>query len=115
MKIEPRFLRSKLGRRIVTLFVLCALLPIAGVAVVSFTQVRKQLDEQGKQRLEEASKSKGMEILERLELLELSLGMIAANLSGGLEAPIPLSWQGPDSNLRSRCHRLDHSGSRSRG
>ena len=106
MKFEPRFLRSKVGRRIVTLFVLCALLPIAGLAVLSFTQVRKQLDEQSKQRLEEASKSKGMEILERLELLELSLGMIAANLSGGLEAPIPLSWQGPDSNLRERFQGL---------
>ena len=106
MKIEPRFLRSKVGRRIVTLFVLCALLPITGLAVLSFTQVRKQLDEQSKQRLEEASKSKGVEILERLELLELSLGMIAANLSGGLEAPNPLSWQGPDSNLRERFQGL---------
>ena len=106
MKFEPRFLRSKVGRRIVALFVLCALLPIGGLAVVSFTQVRKQLDEQGKRRLEEASKSKGMEVIERLELLDLSLGLIAANLNGGLEAPNPLSWQGPDSNLTERFQGL---------
>ena len=38
MKIEPRFLRSKVGRRILLLFILCALLPIGGLAVVSFTK-----------------------------------------------------------------------------
>ena len=102
MKIEPRFLHSKVGRRIVALFILCALIPIGVLAVVSFTQVSKQLNEQSKQRLEEASKSKGMGIIERLELLELGLGMVAANLSSGLEIPNPLSSPGPDGNLRER-------------
>ena len=89
MNIEPRFLRSKVGRRIVLLFVLCALLPIGGLAIISFTQVTHQLNEQSRQRLREASKSKGMAIIERLQLLELGLRMIASNL--GTSSTIPTS------------------------
>ncbi len=106
MKIEPRFLRSKVGRRIVLLFILCALLPIGGLAVVSFNQVTNQLNEQSRQRLREASKSKGMAILERLQLLELGLRMIASNLNTSSTIPTPLSFQGPDENLTQRFKRL---------
>ena len=106
MKFEPRFLRSKVGRRIVLLFVLCALLPIGGVAVVSFTQVTNQLNEQSRQRLREASKSKGMAILERLQLLELALRMMASNLSTGSDNPVEWSSQGIDENLTQRFKRM---------
>ena len=102
MKIEPRFLRSKVGRRIVLLFILCALLPIGGLAVVSFTQVTNQLNEQSRQRLREASKSKGMNIRERLALLELALRMRAANLNAGSTIPTQLSWPGQNENLEQR-------------
>ena len=102
MKIEPRFLRSKVGRRIVLLFILCALLPIGGLAVVSFTQVTNQLNEQSRQRLRDGSKSKGMDILERLTLLELALRMMAANLNTGSAIPTQLSSQGPDESLTQR-------------
>jgi len=106
MKIEPRFLRSKVGRRIVLLFILCALLPIGGLAIVSFTQVTNQLNEQSRQRLREASKSKGMAILERLTLLELALRMMAANLNMGSTIPTPLYSQGPDEDLTQRFRRM---------
>jgi class 3 adenylate cyclase/HAMP domain-containing protein len=106
MKIEPRFLRSKVGRRIVLLFILCALLPIGGLAVVSFTQVTKQLNEQSRQRLRDASKSKGMDIIERLTLLELALRMMAATLDSGSAIPSPLSSQGPNESLELRFERL---------
>jgi len=106
MKIEPRFLRSKVGRRIVLLFILCALLPIGGLAVISFTQVTNQLNEQSRQRLREVSKSKGMDILERLTLLELALRMIASNLGTGSTLPTQLSFQGPDEDLTQRFKRM---------
>ena len=106
MKIEPRFLRSKVGRRIVLLFVLCALLPIGGLAIISFTQVTNQLNEQSRQRLREASKSKGMDILERLTLLELALRMMAANLNTGSTIPAQLYSQGPDEDLTQRFKRM---------
>jgi len=105
MKIEPRFLRSKVGRRIVLLFILCALLPIGGLAVVSFTQVTHQLNEQSRQRLREASKSKGMDILERVTLIELALRMMAANLNTGSTIPTQLS-SGPNESLGQRFKRL---------
>ena len=106
MKIEPRFLRSKVGRRIVLLFILCALLPIGGLAIVSFTQVTNQLNEQSRQRLREASKSKGMDILERLTLLELALRMMAANLNAGSAIPTQLFSQAPNESLEQRVKRL---------
>ena len=106
MKIEPRFLRSKVGRRIVLLFILCALLPIGGLAVVSFTQVTNQLNEQSRQRLREASKNKGMAIIERLQLLELGLRMIASNLNTSSTIPTQLSFQGPDEDLTQRFKRM---------
>jgi len=37
MKIDKSFLRSRVARRIFTLFVLCALLPIGVLAVLSFS------------------------------------------------------------------------------
>ena len=106
MKIEPRFLRSKVGRRILLLFILCALLPIGGLAVVSFTQVTNQLTEQSRQRLREASKSKGMAIMERLQLLELGMRMIASNLNTISTISNQLSFQGPDEDLTQRFERL---------
>jgi len=106
MKIEPRFLRSKVGRRIVLLFILCALLPIGGLAIVSFTQVTNQLNEQSRQRLREASKNKGMAIIERLQLLELGLRMIASNLNTSSTIPTQLSFQGPDEDLTQRFKRM---------
>ena len=106
MKIEPRFLRSKVGRRILLLFILCALLPIGGLAVVSFTQVTNQLTEQSRQRLREGSKSKGMAIMERLQLLELGMRMIASNLNTRSTISNQLSFQGPDEDLTQRFERL---------
>jgi hypothetical protein len=38
MKLDTAFLRSKVGRRIFVLFVLCALLPIAALAIISWSR-----------------------------------------------------------------------------
>ena len=86
MKIDRRLLTSKLGQRIITLFFVCALLPIGAVAVVSFTQVTNQLQEQIQTRLREASKSRSMAIFERLELLEGQLRMVGLNLGADAAA-----------------------------
>lgn len=83
MKPDSQFLSSKLGRRIVTLFFLCALLPIAALALLSFTQVTNEFNEQIQSRLRQASKTQGMAIFERLQLLEAGLSTIAADLTNG--------------------------------
>ena len=82
MKAEIIFLRSKVARRIFTLFILCALVPIAALAVVSFTHVTRQLNEQSRERLAQASKAQGMSIYERLRFVEaeMKMKMIASGL-----------------------------------
>ena len=78
MKFETTFLRSRVARRIFVLFICCALVPIGALAVLSFNQVEKQLNETGQRRLHHASKALGMAILERLEFLEREMKIIAS-------------------------------------
>ena len=73
-------LRSKLGRRMLVVFISCALLPVGTVALLSYTQVTRQLHEQTRTRLWYASKSMGMTLYERLLFLESSLGTIERSL-----------------------------------
>ncbi len=85
MKLEWKALRSKVARRIFTLFVSCALVPIACLAVLSYILVSKQLSEQSRRRLHQASKSVGMGIVERLQTVDSSLGIMASRISLGDE------------------------------
>ncbi len=78
MKFQTTFLRSRVARRIFVLFICCALVPIGALAVLSFNQVEKQLNETGQRRLHHASKALGMAILERLEFLEGEMKIIAS-------------------------------------
>src|SRR4030043_357843 len=81
MKLEATFLRSKVAIRIFVLFVCCALLPIGALAVLSFSQVTKQLSEQTQKRLHQASKDIGRAIAERLYFLEGEMKGVASKLS----------------------------------
>ena len=78
MRIEGTFLRSKIGRRIVTFFILSALVPIAATAVLSLGQVRSLLVEQSHARLAQTSEGYAASLYDRLlaveqQLLELSV------------------------------------------
>lgn len=77
------FLRTRVARRIVLLFFLCALLPVGGLAVVSYLHVRGQLQEQSQERLQQVVKAAGMAVVERLLFVEEQLRL----LSGRMEAP----------------------------
>ena len=80
MKIERTFLHSKVARRIFFMFVSCALLPISILAVVSFFQVAAKLRSQNQMELRQASKARGMTIVERLETLDAEMRTIALGL-----------------------------------
>jgi hypothetical protein len=67
MKIEKTFLKSKVGRRIMGLFVFCALVPISALAIVSFTRVSGELDKQNERQLHQSCKALVMSILERMK------------------------------------------------
>jgi diguanylate cyclase (GGDEF)-like protein len=59
---------TRLGRRLFILFAISALIPLAVSAVLSLTQVRDLLLEQGDQRLAAIAKTQGMALFERLLL-----------------------------------------------
>jgi diguanylate cyclase (GGDEF)-like protein len=86
MKIDATFLRSKVARRIFMLFIVSALLPVATLAFLSFSQVTTHLNEQNKRHLHQSSKAVGMAILERLLGLEAELQMVAFYVNTGSDA-----------------------------
>jgi putative nucleotidyltransferase with HDIG domain len=91
MKIETTFLRSKVAIRIFVLFICCALLPIIILAVLSYSQVTQQLDEQTQKRLKQAAKDVGYAIAERLYFLESRLKETAFDKSSVKSHPAALT------------------------
>ena len=69
-------LRSKFGRRLLTLFVVCALVPMAVLAILSYRQVKHQLYRQNETRLQQANRALGQAVFERLLLLDATLKSI---------------------------------------
>src|SRR5574341_1336219 len=102
MKIDRTFLRSRVARRIFTLFVLCALLPITALAVLSFNQVAKQLNQQGESRLRQATRAVGVAILERLTVLEGLMILMSSDAVRGQKLTAQGSLNGFDEELKTR-------------
>ena len=71
-------LRSRFGRRLLLLFVGCAVVPTAVVATVSYRHVTQYLIAQSETRLHQASKTFGAAIFERLLLLDATLKNVPA-------------------------------------
>ncbi len=80
MKIKNAFLRSKVARRIFVLFLLCSLLPIIILAILTYSNMTRQLKQQTQRELQQTSKSIGMGIFERLLLIESEMRMVSSNL-----------------------------------
>ncbi|UCF92818.1 MAG: HD domain-containing protein [Desulfobacterales bacterium] len=91
MRIDRSFLRSKLGHRIFLMFVACALLPIAGLFLLSFNQVTNHLKGQSHKRLKQAVRAHGLFLYERLLFLEAEMQLLASSLrnGGGQIHPLP--------------------------
>jgi len=102
MKFEGTFLRSKVAIRIFVLFVCCALLPIAVLAVLSFSHVTKQLSEQTQKRLHQASKDVGGAIAERLYFLEGEMKMAASRFSTESNSIFRTPTEGISEHLKKR-------------
>ncbi|MCC7218515.1 MAG: EAL domain-containing protein [Burkholderiales bacterium] len=66
MKIERGFTNSRVARRIVLLFVLCALVPIVATAFLSYDHVRKLLLDRSYQHLAQLGESYASTLYERL-------------------------------------------------
>lgn len=76
MTLELKTLHSRFGRRLLLLFVGCALVPIALVAVATYRHVSRHLLAQSEARLRQASMALGSAVFERLLLLDATLRSI---------------------------------------
>ena len=76
MTLQLNPLQSRFGRRLLLLFVGCALVPIGVVAVVSYRHVTRHLVSQSQGRLHQANKALSLAIFERLLLLDATLKSI---------------------------------------
>lgn len=99
-RLETGFLRTRVARRVLLLFVLSALLPVAALSVVAYVQVRRELVRQSRERIEDVAKSAGMSVYERLLFTQSQLelyrsGERAATFqpTAGLRSVTPLSRQ----------------------
>lgn len=102
MKFEVTFLRSKVARRIFFLFVACALLPIAALAIVSFGWVTNQLKGQSQERLHQACKNIGMGIVERLKSIQVEMEMVTSNLGVSPHQVLSMTSQEFNEHLKER-------------
>jgi diguanylate cyclase (GGDEF)-like protein len=85
MKIESLSLRTRLGRRVFFLFVICALLPIAITCVLSVVHLSNVSRERQAQRLKEFSETYGLGVLQRLEAADVAIGLIGRGGKAALD------------------------------
>jgi diguanylate cyclase (GGDEF)-like protein len=78
--LAPTPLRSRFGRRLLLLFVGCAVLPIALVGAISYGHITRQLRGQSERRLEQANRAMGLALYQRLLLLDATVKSISSQL-----------------------------------
>ncbi|MEQ1626245.1 MAG: ATP-binding protein, partial [Nitrospira sp.] len=93
--------QSRIARRMVGLFVLCALVPTSVLGWVSYRQVTDQLIAQSSTRLQQESKAQGMVLYNHLLGLKADLDRLA----GGLPQDGPVT---EDSTLTASVKELGH-------
>ncbi|MDH3733680.1 MAG: HD domain-containing protein [Gemmatimonadota bacterium] len=76
MRIEGRTFRTKVGRRLAGLFLLCALVPLGAVTVLFFSSTRNALDAERRDRLYQTGKLVSMGITERVRHLAVELDRV---------------------------------------
>ena len=94
MTLQLKALHSRFGRRLLLLFVGCALVPIGVVAFVSYRHVSRHLLAQSEARLQQANRALAGAVFERLLLLDATLTSIPPEaiiqLAGGRRTPLSM-------------------------
>jgi PAS domain S-box-containing protein len=75
--LRLHFLQSKLGRKLFTVSVCCAILPLLILATLTYILVAHQIEDQGRKELQRAAKSFGLTVYDRLLLVEAHLQLLA--------------------------------------
>ena len=81
MRFDFEHFRTKIGRKIVGLFVLSAVLPTATLSIVSYLRVRSELLNQSTEMMELGTTDAQMGALERLQSVESELILLATSTS----------------------------------
>ena len=81
----PLSIQTHVGRRLLSLFVLSALVPIAVLAVIGYVQVRSQLTTQAESLLRQAAKSVGMGLLDQLRTAHAVLDAMPSTDSASVD------------------------------
>ena len=76
MKTTSSIIHSIVGRRILGLFIACALLPICGLAFLTLRQVSDKIKEESQKRLKQTSKNTVISILEGLSFIQAEMNNI---------------------------------------
>ena len=85
-KPSAAFLRTKVARRVLLLFFLCAMVPLGGWALYSYVHVSSQLYSQSRDRVRLAARNTAQVVMERLGFVERDLNDVAVQLRGGAES-----------------------------
>jgi signal transduction histidine kinase/HAMP domain-containing protein len=80
-------LRSKVAQRIFAVFLLCAILPFAGLVLLAYHQVATFFESKNSSQLRDLAKLFGMDVHERLTLLDMSLEIIASTIKSAEKLP----------------------------
>lgn len=101
MRSKLTLLETRVARRMLGLFLLCAVLPVALVVVIAYHHVSGQLHRQSRDRMRDASKAVGMAIVERLQLIDAELRLAATALQSvsEVEAAVPEELVDPASRM----------------
>ncbi len=92
--ITPRLLRTRVARRLVTLFLLCAVGPVATFAILTYRLTADRLESDARDALRHSSKTAAMIVMDRLKSLTTELGT-----SGSRPSFEALASEGSDSSL----------------
>jgi len=76
------FLRSRVARRVVGLFLLCAVAPIGALASLSYQHLRRNLEAQAEDRLHRAARSASIILLDRLASVTREITQAAGGIDG---------------------------------
>ncbi|MBK8231968.1 MAG: HAMP domain-containing protein [Candidatus Eisenbacteria bacterium] len=75
--LDGGFLRSRVARRVFSLFVLCALVPLVSMSWLTYREFRSELSQQADRRMHAIAKGSGMSLIEDLKYLEHDLNLLA--------------------------------------
>ncbi|MFB3117511.1 MAG: hypothetical protein ACE1ZP_01990, partial [Myxococcota bacterium] len=99
-------LKSKVGRRLLLLFISCAVVPLVIALYLSFSHVTDQLYQQSESRLRHESKAVGLAVLQELLSLPSEFERIEA-ISANASDALPQSMNPePAQHLRERFRAL---------